>query len=56
MCLYSFLYMTLQAETYALLFGSVGLWMSLAIVMYLTRGVDWYGLVSKESEAPGKSE
>ena len=54
LCLYSFLYMTLQAETYALLFGSVGLWMSLAIVMYLTRRVDWYGLVSKEPKTPVK--
>lgn len=44
LCLYSFLYMTLKAESYALLAGSLGLWTSLAIVMYLTRRVDWYGL------------
>lgn len=40
--LYSFLYMTLKAETYAMLAGSIGLWLSLGIVMYLTRGIDWY--------------
>jgi inner membrane protein len=43
LCLYSFLYMTLRAETYALLFGSMGLWASLAIIMFLTRRVDWFG-------------
>ena len=40
--LYLFLYMTLKAETYAMLAGSVGLWMTLAVVMFLTRKVDWY--------------
>jgi inner membrane protein len=40
--LYGFLYMTLKAETYAMLAGSTGLWLTLAIVMYLTRRVDWY--------------
>ena len=41
--LYSFLYMTLKAETYALLAGAMGLWITLAIIMYLTRRIDWYG-------------
>jgi inner membrane protein len=41
--LYSFLYMTLKAENYAMLTGSIGLWVILALVMYLTRRVDWYG-------------
>lgn len=40
--LYSFLYMTLKAESYAMLAGAVGLWSSLAIIMYLTRRIDWY--------------
>lgn len=40
--LYCFLYMTLKAETYALLVGSIGLWAALAMIMYLTRGIDWY--------------
>ena len=40
--LYCFLYMTLKAETYALLAGSVGLWAALAMVMFLTRRIDWY--------------
>ncbi len=40
--LYCFLYMTLKAETYALLAGSIGLWVALAMIMYLTRRIDWY--------------
>lgn len=41
--LYGFLYMTLKAETFALLAGALGLWLTLAIVMFLTRRIDWYG-------------
>jgi len=41
--LYAFLYLTLKAESYALLAGSLGLWFVLAVVMYLTRGINWYG-------------
>ena len=40
--LYVFLFVTLQMEAYALLMGSVGLFLILGIVMYLTRGVNWY--------------
>jgi inner membrane protein len=40
--LYSYLYVLLQAEDYALLLGSIGLFAILAFVMYLTRKVDWY--------------
>ncbi|MEM9689136.1 MAG: cell envelope integrity protein CreD [Pseudomonadota bacterium] len=42
--LYVFLYMTLNAETYALLAGSIGLWVVLAAIMYLTRRIDWYAV------------
>ncbi|HRH93937.1 MAG TPA: cell envelope integrity protein CreD, partial [Candidatus Peribacteria bacterium] len=41
--LYGYLYLLLQIEDYALLFGSVILFMILAAVMYVTRNVDWYG-------------
>ncbi len=41
--LYGFLYLTLRAESYAMLAGSAALWITLAIVMYLTRNVDWHG-------------
>ena len=41
-CLYGFLYLTLNAEKFALLAGALGLWISLSLVMYLTRRIDWY--------------
>jgi inner membrane protein len=40
--LYAYLYILLQMEDYALLMGSIGLFLVLSIVMYLTRKVDWY--------------
>ena len=40
--LYGFLYMTLKAEEYAMLVGAIGLWVSLAATMYLTRRIEWY--------------
>lgn len=40
--LYVFLYLTLKAQDFALLAGSLGLWIVLAIVMYVTRGINWY--------------
>jgi len=40
--LYGYLYVLLQAEDYALLLGSIGLFVILALVMYVTRRLDWY--------------
>jgi inner membrane protein len=40
--LYALLYMTLKAQSFALLAGSAGLWVALAVVMYLTRRINWY--------------
>jgi inner membrane protein len=39
---YAFLYITLRQQDYALLMGAVALFVVLAIVMYVTRKVDWY--------------
>jgi inner membrane protein len=39
--LYGYLYVLLKLEDYALLLGSVGLFAILALVMYLTRRIDW---------------
>lgn len=47
--LYGFFYSLLQLEDYSLLLGSIGLFIILAVVMYLTRNIDWYrGYESKE--------
>jgi len=42
--LYTFLYAILQSEDYALLIGSLGLFVMVALVMILTRKVDWHKL------------
>jgi inner membrane protein len=39
--LYGYLYVLLQLEDYALLLGSIGLFVILALVMFLTRRIDW---------------
>jgi inner membrane protein len=39
---YTFLYITLRQQDYALLMGSIGLFLVLALVMFVTRKVDWY--------------
>lgn len=40
--LYIFLFGTLQTEDYALLIGTLGLLATVALLMFLTRKVDWY--------------
>jgi inner membrane protein len=39
---YTFLYITLRQQDYALLMGAIALFIVLAIVMYVTGRVDWY--------------
>jgi len=39
--LYSFIYVIIQLENYALLFGSIGLFLILGAVMYFSRKIDW---------------
>jgi inner membrane protein len=40
--LYSYLYVVLASQDYSLLLGSIGLFGFLAIVMFLTRRIDWF--------------
>ncbi len=42
--LYSYLYMVLQLEDFALLIGSIGLFVVLSSIMFITRKIDWYSL------------
>jgi inner membrane protein len=42
--LYGFLYLLLRLEDYALLAGSVGLFLVLSFVMFITRRMNWYEL------------
>lgn len=48
--LYGYLYALLQLQDYALLVGSLGLFVGLAALMYISRKIDWYGLVESGSQ------
>ncbi len=41
--LYTFIYVLLRVEAYALLTGSIASFAAVAAAMYITRNVDWYG-------------
>ena len=41
--LYGFIFILIQLQDGALLFGSIGLFILLAVVMYYSRRIDWYG-------------
>jgi inner membrane protein len=51
--LYLFLYVLLQLEDFALLVGSLAVFLSLALFMFLTRRLDWYQ-VSLRTEDPNQ--
>ncbi|MBN1250990.1 MAG: cell envelope integrity protein CreD [Bacteroidales bacterium] len=46
--LYVFIYITLQLQDYALLMGSIGLFIVMAIVMYLSKKINWYSFASND--------
>ncbi len=50
--LYGYMYVVLQLQDFALLFGSVGLFLVVAVAMYMTRNVDWYAL---DALKPGRN-
>jgi inner membrane protein len=43
--LYGYLYVVLQLQDYALLMGSIGLFIVLAILMFITRKIDWFSIL-----------
>ncbi|OGB61774.1 MAG: hypothetical protein A2Y94_13550 [Caldithrix sp. RBG_13_44_9] len=48
--LYGFLYVNLQLQDYALLLGSLGLFIILSLVMYITRNINWYTVLKTEGK------
>lgn len=48
--LYSYLFVVLQLEDFALLLGSLGLFAILGVVMYLTRKIDWSNIANQQGE------
>ncbi|MHC1729077.1 MAG: cell envelope integrity protein CreD [Syntrophobacteraceae bacterium] len=53
--LYVFLFVLLQLSDYSLLLGSSGLFAGLALIMYLTRRIDWFGSekIKEDNSGPG---
>ena len=47
---YGFIYVILQLANYSLVVGSIGLFVFLALIMILTRKVDWYNLTVRKEE------
>ncbi|MES2703550.1 MAG: cell envelope integrity protein CreD [Bacteroidota bacterium] len=50
--LYGYIFILIQSEDYALLFGSIGLFIIIAIIMYYSRKIDWYGVSRPHTGAP----
>ena len=46
--LYVYLFFTLQMEDYSLLLGSLGLFVILALIMYLSRNINWYRVAGND--------
>lgn len=40
--LYGYVFFLIQLKDYALLFGSIGLFLIVAVIMYYSRNIDWY--------------
>lgn len=53
--LYGYLYIVLQLQDFALLMGGIGLFVILAVVMYLTRKIDWFSGVNPEENIEKKA-
>lgn len=51
--LYSYLYVVLAAEDFALLSGATGIFAVLSLVMWLTRHLDWYEMGSRPVNVSG---
>jgi len=48
--LYGFLFINLQLQDYALLVGSIGLFVTLAVVMFFTRNIDWFSALKQNTK------
>ncbi len=48
--LYTYLFVTLRSEGFALILGSTGLFFILGLSMYLTRNIDWHKMGTQTSE------
>ncbi len=53
--LYTFIFVIIQLQDYALLIGSVGIFVILGLAMYLSREMDWYNLNMGEKQDDGSA-
>ncbi len=53
---YLFLFSLLQLADYALLIGTLGLFAALAVIMFVTRNLDWYNLPDSVRQAVTSDE
>lgn len=51
--LYAYIFFLIQLQDYALLFGSVGLFLIVAVAMYSSRKIDWYNPIDRPGAQPG---
>jgi len=49
MVLYGFIFVILQLQDYALLMGSIGLFLVMAVIMFLSRKINWYNYNENKS-------
>ncbi len=49
---YTFIFVIIQLQDYALLIGSIGIFIILGLVMYFSRKIDWYNLNLKDKNKP----
>ena len=48
--IYAFLYFLIQSEQNSLLFGAIGFFSALSVIMYLTRNINWYNISSQKTQ------
>ena len=48
--LYGFIFIIIQMQDYALLFGSLGVFLILAVTMYFSRRIDWFSIKGTDDE------
>jgi len=46
---YALIYLLMKSEDYALIIGSVTAFLAIALTMFVTRNLDWYGVTKSES-------
>jgi inner membrane protein len=54
--LYALIYVLMRLEDYALLVGALASFAAIALVMFFTRRIDWYGAQSQNSPVPVSEE